>query len=106
MRELLASDKMQAKQAIDQFCARIAEQIAVMATAMNGMDVIVFTGGIGANSPEIRANVCARLQWLGVQAAGQDSSETSHVEVRAISTDEEFVIASHTMRVIGPACPP
>jgi acetate kinase len=100
MRALLASDEMDAKEAIDQFCARIAEQIAVMATAMNGMDMLVFTGGIGGNSPEIRRNICARLQWLGVSTEGEGEKAGGRIEVRAVPTDEESVIANHTIDVI------
>jgi acetate kinase len=106
MRALLASDKIEAKEAIDQFCARVAEQIAVMATAMNGFDMLVFTGGIGGNSSEIRGNVCAQLRWLGVSAEGQGENARGRIEVHAIPTDEEFVIASHTINVTsrtGPA---
>ncbi len=99
MRTLLASADPGAKAAVDQFCARLAEQIAVMATAMNGMDLLVFTGGIGENSAAIRNDVCGRLQWLGVPVAGDnvDSKVTSGVDVRVIATDEEIVIASHTV---------
>lgn len=105
MRALLASDRVEAKEAIDQFCARIAEQVAVMATAMNGMDMLIFTGGIGANSQDIRRNVCARLQWLGVSTEGQGAASTGHMDVRAIPTDEELVIAIHTIDVTSRAGP-
>ncbi len=103
MRDLLGSDKASAKEAIDQFCARIAEQIAVMATAMHGTDVLVFTGGIGGNSREVRGNVCARLQWLGVREQNQDKNESGGIEVLAMPTDEELVIATHTMGIVRPA---
>jgi acetate kinase len=98
MRTLLASADRKAMDAIAQFCARIAEQIAVMATAMNGMDMLVFTGGIGENSADIRNNVCARLNWLGVADEGGDarSQSTSRVAVKTIPTDEESIIAAHT----------
>jgi acetate kinase len=99
MRTLLASTDARAKQAIDQFCARIAEQIAVMATAMKGMEMLVFTGGIGEHSQEIRDNVCARLEWLGV--SGENAAAVGRVEVRTIPTDEEFVIALHTIGVVN-----
>jgi acetate kinase len=77
------------------------QQIAVMATAMNGMDMLVFTGGIGENSPEVRSNVCRRLQWLGVSAESESAAAHDHVEVRAIPTDEEFVIDLHTIGVVN-----
>jgi acetate kinase len=95
MRVLLASADPNAKAAVDQFCARVAEQIAVMATAMNGMDLLVFTGGIGESSAAIREDVCARLQWLGVQTAGDNVG----IEVRAMATNEELIIASHTIAI-------
>lgn len=103
MRTLLTSADPNATAAVDQFCARVAEQIAVMATAMNGMDLLVFTGGIGENSAEIRNNVCDRLKWLGVRAAGAEvgAGSSSGVEVRVTPTDEEIVIASHTLAIFS-----
>jgi len=105
MRTLLASAEPNAKAAVDQFCARVAEQVAVMAMAMGGMDLVVFTGGIGENSAEIRRDICARLRWLGVQAAGDSAGcqtkSAGVVEVRAMSTDEEIVIASHTIATMS-----
>jgi acetate kinase len=105
MRTLLASADPNAKAAVDQFCARIAEQIAVMAMAMNGMDLLVFTGGIGENSAEIRRDICARLQWLGVQgsgdSAGGHATAAAGVEVRAMSTDEEIIIAIQTIATMS-----
>jgi acetate kinase len=99
MRTLLASANRDAKDAVDQFCARVAEQIAVMATAMNGMDRLIFTGGIGENSADVRNNVCARLQWLGIAADGTRSEPAGRVETAVIPTDEEFIIASHTFEM-------
>jgi acetate kinase len=108
MRKLLASEEATAKDAVDQFCARIAEQIAVMATAIEGIEVLVFTGGIGENSPKIRRNVCARLGWIGLRlddeanAAGQEqiSLGESECEVLVIPTDEEITIARHTLNLV------
>ena len=105
MRKLLASEEATAKAAIDQFCARVAEQIAVMATAIEGIEMLVFTGGIGENSPEIRRNICARLRWIGVRldetanasAREHISLPESHCHVLVISTDEELVIGQHTL---------
>jgi acetate kinase len=102
MRTLLASTDPRAKEAIDQFCERVAEQIAVMATSVNGIDLLVFTGGIGENSPDIRKQICERLDWLGVRLNDQAnmqhrdliSAEGSRFAVRVIPADEESVIAS------------
>ncbi|KIZ44370.1 MULTISPECIES: acetate/propionate family kinase [Rhodopseudomonas] len=100
MRTLLASSDSRAREAVDQFCARVAEQILVMATSMNGVDVLVFTGGIGEHSQEIRDNVCARLKWIGLSKEGESASTDHRIAVRAIPTDEEFVIALHTLGVL------
>ena len=107
MRTLLASSDPKAGQAVDQFCARAAEQIAAMICSIGGIDALVFTGGIGENSPEIRRDICTRLQWIGVQlddsgnAGNHDviSTPDSRVEVLVIPTDEELMIAQHTRAV-------
>jgi acetate kinase len=109
MRALLASDDPRAGEAIDQFCARVSEQVAVMAACLNGIDLLVFTGGIGENSPDIRKEICARLGWLGLKlddeanARQQDviSTGESSFGVRVIPTDEESVIAAACADVLG-----
>jgi acetate kinase len=107
MRTLLASSDPGACQAVDQFCARAAEQVAVMVSSLGGIEVLVFTGGIGENSPDIRRNICARLEWMGVQlddgANGQNreviSTPDSPVNILMLPTDEEIMIARHTREV-------
>ena len=107
MRTLLAADDVNAKLAVEQFCARAAEYVAVMATALGGLELLVFTGGIGENSPPIRRDICKRLQFLGVELdfAANDrgsatiSSSNSRAAVRVIPTNEEAVIARHTAKV-------
>lgn len=102
MRTLLASGDEQAKEAIDQFCTRIGEQVCVMAAGMNGLDRLVFTGGIGERSAEIRRNICARLAWLGVAPPDETGEDNPGcIPVLTIPTDEEFIIALHTMNVLG-----
>jgi acetate kinase len=104
MRVLLASLDPNATIAVEQFCARVAEHIAAMATNLAGMNLLVFTAGIGENSPEIRRKICERLQWLGVeldlsanhQGVEVISPSSSRIEVRLIPTDEESIIARHT----------
>lgn len=104
MRTLLAARDANSKLAIEQFCARAAESVAVMATALGGLGLLVFTGGIGENSPPIRSDICKRLQFLGVEldlAANEKSSATisnseGRVAVKVIPTNEEEVIARHT----------
>jgi acetate kinase len=107
MRTLLASSDRRAGQAVDQFCARIAEQIAAMASSIGGIDVLIFTGGIGENSHEVRQKICALLEWMGlqfddsvnVQNREVISAPDSRVEVLIIPTDEEIMIAQHTREV-------
>jgi acetate kinase len=105
MRTLIGSSNPRASDAIDQFCARAAEQAAAMAAGIDGIELLVFTGGIGENSPEVRKNICMRLGWMGLELdeqanmAGRDvvSAPAGRIEVRVIATDEEFVIARHTL---------
>jgi acetate kinase len=107
MRTLLASSDPRAGQAVDQFCARVAEQIAAMASSIGGIDALIFTGGIGENSHEVRQTICAYLEWIGllfddsanVQNREVISAPESRVEVLIIPTDEEIMIAQHTREV-------
>jgi len=104
MRTLLASTDPQAKEAVDLFIFRLAREIAAMAAALDGVDGIVFTAGIGENAPEARRRTADRLAWLGLlldPAANAADAVTinaadSRVNCWVISTDEEVVIARHT----------
>jgi acetate kinase len=108
MRTLLAAHDANSILAVEQFCARAAEHVAIMATSLGGLDMLVFTGGIGENSPPIRERICERLRWLGAQlslAANNQGLETisapdSHAAIRVIPTDEEAVIAKHTAKLM------
>lgn len=99
MRELEASDRPEAKQAIDYFVFRIRREIGAMAAILGGLDAIVFCGGIGEHSAMIRQRVCERMEWLGVtldrkaNAAGEHEIGHGPVRVLIIPTDEERVIA-------------
>lgn len=109
MQELLQSSALGARRAVDYFVYHLAREVASMAAAMGGLDALVFTAGIGENSPQIRHAVCERLAWMGVQidvpanAAGatQISTATSAVSVWRIPTNEELMIAEHTCEVLG-----
>jgi acetate kinase len=109
MRDLLASDDPHAAQAVDLFVWHIARNLGALAAALGGLDAFVFTAGIGERSPEIRAKVCERAAWLGIaldQAANRAggpriSSAASKVAVFAIPTDEEQMIARHTLAVLN-----
>jgi acetate kinase len=108
MRDLLASDAPGAKLAIDCFVHRIAREAGALAAAMGGIDGIVFTAGIGERSPEIRGAVLERLRWLGFapdQAANARhgpliTTAASPRKAYVILTDEELMIARHTLALI------
>jgi acetate kinase len=110
MRDLLASDDRAAAEAIDLFVYRIVRELGSLAAALGGIDALVFTGGIGAHAPEIRARVCEQVAWLGVglddranDAGGPSiSAAATPVPVFALPTDEELVIARHTRARISP----
>ncbi len=107
VRDLLASDAPAAREAIELFVYRVVREIGSLAAAAGGMDALVFTAGIGEHSPEIRAAICARLAWMGVeldQEANQlgrlrISSSESQARVWIIPANEELVIARHTARM-------
>lgn len=108
MREPLASDQSSAGQAVDLFVHRVGREAGARASSLAGLDGLVFTGGIGENSPVIRALVCRRLAWLGVEIDGEaneagapkSSTADSRVTVRVIPTDEERMIAMHTVEAV------
>ena len=109
MRDLAASDSPHAAEAIDLFCYRAARQIGSMAAAIGGVDALVFTAGIGENSPAVRENILARCGWLNVavdrtaNATGGPRISTSASDTSAwvIPTDEERVIAEQSFALIG-----
>ncbi len=109
VRVLLGSADPHARAAIDLFTYRIALQAGALVSALGGLDGVVFTAGIGAHAPAIRAAICNRLAWLGLRldsaanAAGADriSAPGSAVEVRVIATNEEVMIARHTEAVLS-----
>ncbi|QQS47535.1 MAG: acetate kinase [Acidobacteriota bacterium] len=116
MRELLAeaheNHDRRAILAIDIFCYRARKYIGAYLAAMGGADAIVFTGGIGENSAEIRSRICEGLDWMGVNldqsrnqltsggAEGPINSDNSRVSVYVIPTDEELLIARDTVRCV------
>lgn len=116
MRELLdeahESDDRRARLAIEIFCYRARKYIGAYLAALNGADAIIFTGGIGENSAEIRTRICDGLQWLGVELdaernalhhgglEGLISRDSSRLAVYVIPTDEELLIARDTVRCV------
>jgi acetate kinase len=109
MRTLLASDATRAKLAVDLYVYRIGRELGSLAAALGGLDALVFTAGIGENSAEIRARICATARWLGVEldaaanAAGgpRISTAASRVTALTIPTNEELMIARHTERLLA-----
>jgi acetate kinase len=111
VRDLLASDRPSAAQAIDFLVYRVVREAGSLAAALGGLDGFIFTAGIGENSPVIRKRVCDGLKWLGLdvddtanaQGRGRISPEGKSPSAWVIPTDEESVIAAGTQAV---ACPP
>ena len=109
MKVLQESDDPQAAKAVELFCFRVAKEVAALASSMGGLDALVFTAGIGENSPQIRAMISERLAWLGVNInAGANarkaydiSGPDSRVPVFVVPTNEEMMIAKHTINVLG-----
>jgi acetate kinase len=111
IRDLLAREAsdVRAAEAVALFCYQVKKWIGSFAAAMGGIDALVFAGGIGENAPEIRARICAGLEFLGLEmdaasnarSAERISSAASRVSVRVIPTDEELVIADSTLELLG-----
>ena len=108
MRELEASSDANAKLAIDYFAYRIGLNAGMLAAALQGLDAFVFTAGIGENSATIRARVAEQLGWLGVtldpaenaRNSTRISRSDSRIPVYIVPTDEELMIAKHTLSLL------
>jgi acetate kinase len=104
MRKLLASPDPAAREAVDLFVYRIGRELGSLAAALQGLDALVFTAGIGENAAEIRARVCRNARWLGIvldeEANARRQSRISRVDspvaVIVAPTDENLMIARHT----------
>jgi len=111
VRDLLASKEPLAAEAIDYFVYRITREIGALTAVLGGLDGLVFTAGVGENSPIIRQRVCSGLGWLSIkvdQSANQRgrgciSPPGASPQVWVIPTDEESVIAAQTLEVARPA---
>lgn len=107
MRMLLASDAEGARAAIDLFVYRISQELGSMAAALGGLDTLIFTGGIGEHAVEIRRRVCEDAAWLGVElderanTAGGPCISRSRVSAWVIPTDEDLMIARHTLSLVA-----
>jgi acetate kinase len=109
--ELIEHDDRRVRLAIEVFCYRARKYIGGYLAAMGGADAIVFTGGIGENSPDVRARICRDMEWAGLSLDEKSNQETvgkeaeisargSELLAYAIPTDEELLIARDTVRVI------
>jgi acetate kinase len=109
--ELKDHDDRRVRLALEIFSYRARKYIGAMMASMGGADAIIFTGGIGENSPEMRARICQGLEWAGVQLDADRNSQTrakaadiglegSKLPVWVIPTDEELLIARDTVRCV------
>jgi acetate kinase len=109
MRDLLGNNDPRAKQAVELFVYRICWELGALAAVAGGLDALVFTAGIGENAASVREAVCRRCAWLGIELdqranarnADRISSASSPVSVWVIPTDEESMIATHTLALVG-----
>jgi acetate kinase len=109
MRLLLKSDSPDAHLAVDYFVYQAAKHMGALAAALEGVDGVVFTAGIGENSPEIRRRICKSSAWLGIdldeganeRGGPRISCPHSKVSAWVIPTNEELMIARHTERLLG-----
>lgn len=114
MRDIISSMEKgneRAKLAFDIYCYRVKKYIGAYAAALGGVDLIVFTAGIGENNPLVREHCCRNLEFLGVEIDPQLNAEmvgkngliskpTSRVKVAVIRTNEELVIVKETLRIL------
>lgn len=109
MRDLLGRSEPFARLAVDYFVYRVAKEIGALTAALGGIDALVFTAGIGENSPEIRERICAASAWLGLKLDESANSRRlpkistngSSPSVWVIPTNEELMIARHTGALLG-----
>jgi acetate kinase len=109
MRVLQDSKDPSAVKAVEYFIYAMAKYVGAYTSVLGGLDALVFTAGIGEHSAPVRAALCTRLQWLGVKLDAQAnmsgsariSTPDSNVSVWVIPTNEELMIAQHTLALIA-----
>ncbi len=100
--ELRGTDP-RADQAVTMFCRSVRKAIGALATELGGLDLLVFTGGIGERAPEVRREICAGLEHLGVSSAEGESAafpSQATARVRVVPTDENLIIARQTWNLL------
>jgi len=110
MQQLLKNenDEQVFEEAINIFCYQVKKYIGSMAAALGGLDILVFTGGIGSHSHIIRSMICEGLAFMGVQIDDEAnrhhakiiSAKSKEVKIVVAQTDEEYMIAQHTAQII------
>jgi len=108
MRTLLASDEPRARLAVEFFVYRVAKEVAALGSSLGGLNAVVFTAGIGERSVEVRERICRRLSWLGIAldtdanvgGGPRISADGSSVSAWVIPTDEELMVAHHTLAAL------
>jgi acetate kinase len=106
--ELRASGNEAAAQAVEMYCYQARKTIGALAAVMGGLDLLVFTAGIGENAPLVRALICRGLEYLGVDidpvcnkaCEGNISSDESRCRVMVVPTNEDLMIARHTYTLV------
>ena len=113
MRELLSQESHdpRAAEAVALFCYQAKKWICALSGVLEGLDTLIFSGGIGENSPQVRERICAGLQFLGIEldgrqnaagaGAGVISAKGGRVAVRVVRTDEERMIAKMVCQLLG-----
>ena len=109
MRTLESAQDPEAHRAIAYFTHRVRRELGAMAAILDGLDTLVFTGGIGENAARVRTRICEGMDWLGLvldetrnaAAPGLVSTDDSRVRVRVIPTDEEAMIARHAAEMLA-----
>ena len=108
MRTLLSSNTHEAAEAVDLFVYRVGRELGSLTAALGGIDAVVFTGGIGEHAAPVRARVCDNSAWLGIRldpaanlgGGPRITTADSAVSAWAIATNEELMIARHTLACI------
>jgi acetate kinase len=109
MRDLLSRSEPEARLAVDYFVYRAAKEIGALTAVLGGVDGLVFTAGIGENSPEIRRRICHASRWLCLEldeqanagAGPRISTPQSKISAWVVPTNEELMIARHTWSLLG-----